>query len=256
MATSFLDSEELIIQGQTCVLVRVVFPEDELIPGEGPLEELAALAETAGLTPKVEMTQNLQTPNPASFCGKGKVEEIADICQAEDIKVVIFDNELKPQQQRVLSEQTKARVMDRTELILQIFAEHARTHQSKVAVELARLQYQLPRLRNLWSHLERQRGAVGKMGGAGERQIETDRRLVRDRIAKYKRELVDIEARRSVEVNRRQELFQAALVGYTNAGKSTLMNALTEAGVYAADQLFATLDTRTRVWEFDERKIL
>jgi GTP-binding protein HflX len=256
MSTSFIDSEELRVQSSGAVLCGVIFPQDEELPGVGPLDELVLLCDTLGVKVLAETTQRMPAPNPHTYCGSGKAEELAKMCADEQAKLLIFNNDLRPQHQRALAELTKARVIDRTELILLIFAEHARSHQSKIAVELARCEYQLPRLKNLWSHLERQRGAVGKMGGAGELQIETDRRLIRNRISKCKGELEEIEKRRLIEVGNRRGQFQVALVGYTNAGKSTLMKALTEADVYIADQLFATLDTRTRVWDVNGHHIL
>lgn len=256
MATTFIDSDDLRVNNQKAILVGIYLPTTEPLPEAEPLDELAQLAETAGITPIGRVIQYVDAINPATYCGKGKAEEIAQLCKEHGATMVIFEPELRPKQQSNLGQVTGARVMDRTELILLIFAEHARSHQSRIAVDVARLEYQLPRLKNLWSHLERQRGGLGKLAGAGERQIETDRRLIRNRIQRLKSELSDIERRRNVEVSRRQDLFQIALVGYTNAGKSTLMKALTGADVYIADQLFATLDTRTRVWDFDDHKVL
>lgn len=256
MSTTFTDSDQLQIVGNPAILMGVQLPERSGISEQAMLEELGALAETAGAQVVGHTTQRMQRPNDRTFCGKGKAEELGEMVKETGAQLVIFDNELKPHHQRVLGDITGARVVDRTELILLIFAEHARTHQAKLAVELARLQYQLPRLRHMWSHLERQRGRLATVGGAGERQIETDRRIIRDRITKLKKELGEIEKRRVGEVKRRGEHFKIALVGYTNAGKSTLMKQLTDADVYIADQLFATLDTRTRVWEFEGHKVL
>ncbi|MCA8912990.1 MAG: GTPase HflX, partial [Planctomycetes bacterium] len=194
--------------------------------------------------------------NPRTYIGKGKVAEVAALVKETGAKVVIFDNELRPSQQKAVEDEVKADVIDRTELILAIFSQHVRTRQAKVQVQLAQAEYELPRLKNLWTHLERQRGALGAVGGAGERQIETDRRLLRKRISKLKGELEEIGRRREIEVERRHELFQVSIVGYTNAGKSTLMNALTDEGVLVEDKLFATLDTRTCVWKLPDHKVL
>jgi GTP-binding protein HflX len=224
--------------------------------GDDPLEELSALADTAGLSVVGRVTQNIDRINPRTYIGKGKVEEISRLVRETEAKVVVFDNELRPSQQQTIEEETKASVVDRTELILAIFNQHARTRQAKVQVALAQLEYELPRLKNLWSHLERQRGALSAVGGAGERQIETDRRLLRKRIHRMQEELELIRKRRHIEVSRRSELFQVAIVGYTNAGKSTLMNALTGEGVLAEDKLFATLDTRTCIWKLPDHKVL
>jgi len=256
MSTTFTDSDELHILGSPAILMGVQLPERVGISDDAMLDELTALAETAGAKVVGHSLQKMQRPNSRSFCGKGKAEELGEMVKETCATLIIFDNELKPHHQRVLGEITGARVVDRTELILLIFAEHARTHQAKLAVELARLQYQLPRLRHMWTHLERQRGRLATVGGAGESQIETDRRIIRDRIAKLKRELEEIDKRRIREVSKRDEHFQIALVGYTNAGKSTMMKCLTDADVYIADKLFATLDTRTRVWEFEGHKVL
>ncbi len=237
------------------VLVSAVLPIDEPF-GDDPLDELESLAETAGMIVVGKAYQKLEQINPRTYIGRGKVTEIAAMVKEHRAAAVLFDNELRPNQARELEEEIKVTIFDRTELILAIFSQHIRTRQAKVQVQLARAEYELPRLRNLWTHLERQRGGLGAVGGAGERQIETDRRLLRDRISRLKGELKDINRRRQVEVERRSELFQVAIVGYTNAGKSTLMNALTNEGVLAEDKLFATLDTRTCVWKLPDHKVL
>jgi GTPase len=247
--------DQLKYEELPAILVSAVLPIDEPF-GDDPLDELEALAETAGMVVVGKTYQKLERVNPRTYIGKGKVTEIADMVQETGAKVVVFDNELRPNQQQEIEEVTKASVLDRTELILAIFSQHIRTRQAKVQVQLAQAEYELPRLKNLWTHLERQRGGLGAVGGAGERQIETDRRLLRDRISKLKDELKQINRRRQVEVSRRSELFQVAIVGYTNAGKSTLMNALTEEGVLAEDKLFATLDTRTCVWKLQDHRVL
>ncbi|MCC6575431.1 MAG: GTPase HflX [Planctomycetes bacterium] len=250
---TFLD--ELNYSNQKAVLVGITLPSDVII-GDDPLAELASLADTAGLDVVGRVYQKRQHIDASTYCGKGKAEEIALHVKAEGAKLVVFDNELRPGQQRNLEEVVGVPVIDRTELILAIFANHAQTRQAKVQVQIAQLDYQLPRLKNLWTHLERQRGGMGAVGGAGERQIETDRRLLNKRIDRMKDELTEILKRREVEVSRRKDLFQIAIVGYTNAGKSTLMNALTSEGVLAVDRLFATLDTRTCVWKLPDHKVL
>lgn len=247
--------EQLSYATQPAVLVSASLPDDVAF-GVDPLEELTALADTAGLTVVGRAYQNIQQINPRTYIGKGKVGEVAALVAETGAHVVVFDNELRANQQKVLEEEIKASVLDRTELILSIFNQHARTRQAKVQVSLAQLEYELPRLKNLWSHLERQRGGLGAVGGAGERQIETDRRLLRKRIHRLQEELELIRKRREIEVGRRSELFQVAIVGYTNAGKSTLMNALTQEGVLAEDKLFATLDTRTCIWKLPDHKVL
>ena len=247
--------DELQYEQLPAILVGAIFSHD--IPfGDDPLDELADLAETAGMEVVGRVTQKLQRIHAATYIGKGKVEELKELVRETGAKAVIFDNELRPAQQKKVETAVEASVIDRTELILTIFANHARTHQAKVQVELARLEYELPRLKNLWSHLERQRGALATVGGAGERQIETDRRLLRKRIHRMRGELEGVERRRQVEVERRSELFQVAIVGYTNSGKSTLMNALTGEDVLMQDKLFATLDTRTCVWQLADHKVL
>ncbi|MCG3184847.1 MAG: GTPase HflX [Planctomycetes bacterium] len=247
--------DELSYAELPVILVSAVLPEDEPF-GDDPLDELEALAETAGMEVVGKIYQNMQQINPRTYIGKGKVVEVASMVAETGARMVVFDNELRPNQQQALEEETKANVLDRTELILCIFGQHVRTRQAKVQVQLAQAEYELPRLKNLWTHLERQRGGMGAVGGAGERQIETDRRLLRDRISKLKRELDEINKRRVIEVARRHELLQVSIVGYTNAGKSTLMNALTGENVLAEDKLFATLDTRTCVWKLPDHKVL
>ena len=237
------------------ILVSATLSDDEPF-GHDPLDELEALAETAGMYIVGKAYQNVERINPRTYIGKGKVAEVAKMVEETEAQVVIFDHELRPNQQNALEDECKANVIDRTELILAIFSQNVRTRQAKVQVQLAQAEYELPRLKNLWTHLERQRGGLGAVGGAGERQIETDRRLLRKRITKLRKELDEIGKRRVIEVERRHELFQVSIVGYTNAGKSTLMNALTEEGVFTEDKLFATLDTRTCVWKLPDHKVL
>jgi GTP-binding protein HflX len=233
------------IRSETAVLVRVILPEHADI-GE-PLEELEGLATTAGVKVEGGMTQRRDRPDPATYMGSGKVEELKRLVEEHDADVVLFDNNLSPGQSRNLEKVLKVKVLDRTELILDIFASNARTYESRLAVELAQMEYSLPRLKRLWTHLSRIKMGVG-MRGPGEKQLETDRRLVEKRIFELREELHGIERRKERQVAARRDHMTVSLVGYTNAGKSTLMNALTDADVLAADKLFATLDTRTRRW--------
>jgi len=223
-----------------------------------PVGELRSLAKTAGAEVVDEMFVRRDRPSPGLYVGSGKAEEIAKRARLNRADVIIFDNDLTPVQIRDLEEITERKVLDRSELILDIFAAHARTHESRLQVELAQLEYTYPRLRHMWSHLERlaggaatTAGAVGGIGtrGPGEKQIEIDRRLVQKRVAYLKRQIAAIERRKVREVRSRAGAYCICLVGYTNAGKTTLMNALTGAGCYVADQLFATLETKTRRWE-------
>ncbi len=235
---------------EKAVLVGLVPTDDEA--GE-PLEELASLAETAGAVVVGEVIQRRDRPDSKYYVGSGKVTEIAELVAHHKADVVVFDNELSPAQVRSLEKEIGRRSIDRTELILDIFATHARTNQAKLQVELAQLEYALPRVRGLATHIttEQQAGGVGiGQRGPGEKQLEFDRRLVRKQITDLKRDIVEIEKRKQREVAARNlDNYTVALVGYTNAGKSTLMNALTSAGVLAEDKLFSTLDTRTRLWK-------
>jgi GTPase len=194
------------------------------------------------------LTQRRQSPDAATYLGHGKVEELKRMSAAVDADVVIFDNDLSPGQTRNLEKAVGLKVLDRTELILDIFATRAQTNQARLAVELAQLEYSMPRLKRRWTHLSRQKKGVG-LRGPGETQLEEDRRLVEHRIKDLRRQLGAIERRKKQEVAGRRELLTVSLVGYTNAGKSTLMNVLTDAGVFVQDALFATLDTRTRRWQ-------
>jgi GTPase len=215
---------------------------------EHPLEELEGLATTAGARVVGSLTQKREAPDVTTYLGRGKVEELQRLTAAADADVVIFDNDLAPSQTRNLEKTIGVKVLDRTELILDIFASRAQTYESRLAVELAQLQYSLPRLKRLWTHLERIKGGIG-MRGPGEKQLEVDRRLVEKRVHDLSNELSTIHRRKERQVAARNDRMTVSLVGYTNAGKSTLMNALTEAGVLAVDKLFATLDTRTRRWQ-------
>jgi GTP-binding protein HflX len=212
------------------------------------LDELALLATSAGDEPVARIVTRRQAPDPALFVGTGKADQIREQVLASGAEVVLFDQALSPVQQRNLERHLGVPVADRTMLILEIFAERARSHEGKLQVELARLQYLATRLVRRWSHLERQRGGIGTRGGPGEAQIELDRRMIDDRVKGLKARLEKVKRQRGTQrrARERQGVFSVSLVGYTNAGKSTLFNALTKAGTYAADQLFATLDTTTR----------
>jgi GTP-binding protein HflX len=241
---------------QERVLVCGVLLGDQAPEHEGELAEIRGLVEAAGGAPlEPRITQRRERPHPATLFGKGKVDEIKAEVEALKPDVVAVDNDLSPAQGRNLEKALGCRVIDRSELILDIFASRARTRQAKLQVELAQNEYMAPRLRRMWTHLERTEGAIGTRG-PGETQLETDRRLLRKRITDLKRELAEIERRKKREVLSRSERFTIGLVGYTNAGKSTLMNALTGAGVLAADMLFATLDTRTRQWTLTDGRIV
>lgn len=234
------------VDNEVAVLVRVLHGQlDELAD---PLEELEGLATTAGALVVGSLVQRRDKPDNATFLGKGKVEELQRLVEFHAADVVIFDNDLSPAQTRNLEQRLKVKVLDRTELILDIFATRARTWEARLAVELAQLEYSLPRLKRMWTHLSRIKMGVG-MRGPGEKQLEVDRRLVEKRIHDLRQELNKIEKRKERVVAGRRGHMTVSLVGYTNAGKSTLMNALTQAGVLEADKLFATLDTRTRRWQ-------
>lgn len=210
------------------------------------LDELAFLAETAGAETVKIFTQNLDNPVTATFVGKGKLEEIKNYVEENDIDLVIFDDELSPTQLRNIERELKGRkILDRTNLILDIFAKRARTAEAKAQVELAQYQYLLPRLTGMWTHLERQKGGIG-LRGPGETEIETDRRIIRDKITRLKEQLDRIDKQMSTQRKNRGKLVRVALVGYTNVGKSTLMNLLSKSEVFAENKLFATLDTTVR----------
>ena len=209
------------------------------------LDELDFLSTTAGISPVKSFVQRLDMPNSATFVGKGKLEEIASYVQENEIGLAIFDDELSPKQLRCIEEVLRVRILDRTSLILDIFATRAQTAHAKTQVELAQYRYMLPRLTRLWTHLERQRGGVG-MRGPGETQLETDKRIILDKISRLKEELVRIDKQKSVQRKNRGKMVRVALVGYTNVGKSTLMNVLSKSEVFAENKLFATLDTTVR----------
>jgi GTPase len=221
---------------------------------EASLEELSLLAKSAGAHPAVTLTGRRSSPDAAMFIGSGKAEELRLACEANDIEIVIFNHALSPAQQRNLERALGRRVVDRTSLILDIFAQRARSHEGKLQVELAQLQYLATRLVRAWTHLERQKGGIG-LRGPGETQLETDRRLIGERIKMLQGKLAKLRRQHGTQRRQRERTrtMSVSLVGYTNAGKSTLFNALTKAQAYAADQLFATLDTTSRrVWLGDE----
>lgn len=209
------------------------------------LDELEFLADTAGAEVVKKFTQKLTTPNRATFIGPGKLEEVRQFVGEHEIGTVIFDDELSPTQLRNIENELKVKILDRTNLILDIFASRAQTAASKVQVELAQCQYMLPRLTRLWTHLERQRGGIG-LRGPGETEIETDRRIIRDKISKLKEELKKIDIQKATQRKNRGKMVRVALVGYTNVGKSTMMNMLSKSEVFAENKLFATLDTTVR----------
>lgn len=226
---------------------------------EESLDELERLADTAGAEVVARLTQKMGAPDPRTFIGKGKLEEVAQIARDLDATIVIFDDDLSPSQQANIENAVpETKIADRTALILDIFALHATSREGKLQVELAQMEYLLPRLRGLWRHLDRFAGGGVMTRGPGESQLETDRRLARQRISELKRELKHVAGERHLQRKRRARsgVFRVALVGYTNAGKSTTLNALTEAGVYVADKLFATLDATTRTLELPEGRTI
>ena len=234
------------VDNEVAVVVGVGLPG--VIAETDALEELTGLAETAGAEVAGRMLQRREKPAAATYLGAGKVDELAELVKLVAADVILFDNELSPAQTRNLEQACGVKVLDRTELILDIFASRAQTYEARLAVELAQLEYSLPRLKRMWTHLSRLKMGIG-MRGPGEKQLEVDRRLVEKRIYDLRQELKGIEQRKERQVAARREHMTVSLVGYTNAGKSTLMNALTSANVKAEDQLFATLDTRTRRWQ-------
>ncbi|MBC8354045.1 MAG: GTPase HflX [Planctomycetes bacterium] len=234
------------VSSENAVLVRVILPGQQF--DDDPLQELEGLATTAGTTVVAGMTQRREKPDVTSFVGKGKLADLKLLVDTHDVDVVIFDNDLTPAQTRNIEKALEVKVIDRTELILDIFATHAQTYESRLAVELVQLEYSLPRLKRMWTHLSRLNMGIG-MRGPGEKQLEVDRRLVEKRIHDLRSELNRVERRKERQVAARSDHMTISLVGYTNAGKSTLMNALTTADVLAEDKLFATLDTRTRRWQ-------
>lgn len=237
------------------VLVGLITPQQSEQKAMEYLDELEFLAETAGAQCVKVFTQKVDWPNPRTFVGKGKLEEIKLYCQDNDITMVIFDDDLSTKQVLNIERELGVKVLDRTTLILDIFAKRAQTATAKTQVELAQYQYLLPRLTRMWTHLERQRGGIG-MRGPGETQIETDRRIILDKISRLKKELESIDRQKSIQRKNRGKLTRVALVGYTNAGKSTLMNVLSKSEVFAENKLFATLDTTVRKVTIDNLPFL
>lgn len=232
---------------EKAVFVGIITSNDEESKVMEYLDELEFLAETAGATRDKKFVQRLEKPDNATYIRSGKLQEIADYCEQNDIKYVIFDDELSGTQQRNIEKIIKtSSVIDRTSLILEIFAQRAKTAYAKTQVELAKYNYMLPRLAGMWTHLERQRGGMGTRGGMGETQIEIDRRIVKERISKLKEQLKKVDKQMATQRGNRGQLVRLALVGYTNVGKSTLMNLLSKSDVFAENKLFATLDTTVR----------
>jgi len=230
---------------ERCVLVGVIHGDIDVRQAQEYLDELAFLAETAGAKAVQSFTQNLPYPNPRTYVGEGKLVEIKSFVELHEIDAVIFDDELSPSQLRNIERELNLKIIDRSILILDIFAKRARTFHAKTQVELAQLQYMLPRLTRMWTHLERQKGGIG-MRGPGESQIETDRRIIQQRIALMKERLREIDKQMTVQRSNRGQLVRVALVGYTNVGKSTMMNLISKSEVFAENKLFATLDTTVR----------
>lgn len=240
---------------QNAVLVGLVQKDNTQEQVTEYLDELQFLAETAGATTVKRFTQRLPHPDSRTFVGKGKLEEIKDYLNGRNITLVIFDDELTGSQLLNIEKELKVKTIDRSDLILDIFANRARTAQSKVQVELAQYQYLLPRLKGMWTHLERQGGGIGSRG-PGETEIETDRRIVKDKISLLRKRLAEIDKQASTQRKDRGEFIRVALVGYTNVGKSTLMNLLSKSDVFAENKLFATLDTTTRKLVFENTPFL
>ncbi len=241
-----IDPLELKGKAEKAVLVGLITDEQDADQSKEYLDELEFLAATADIATLKRFTQRMHKPDGRSYIGSGKLAEVKAWMEANGADCVIFDDELTPAQQRNLEKEIGKPVLDRPRLILDIFARRARTAHAKKQVELAQYEYMLPRLTKLWTHLERQRGGTGTRGGAGEKEIETDRRLVRDRIALLKGQLKDIDKQMATQRGNRGKLVRVALVGYTNVGKSTLMNLLSKSDVFAENKLFATLDTTVR----------
>lgn len=238
----FVISQE---SSERAVLVGLITPAQPEARVLEYLDELAFLADTAGATEVARFTQKLDYPNPRTFVGKGKLDEIKAYVEANDVGLIIFDDDLSTKQVSNIEKELQIKVLDRSSLILDIFARRAQTATARTQVELAQYQYLLPRLTRLWTHLERQRGGIG-MRGPGETQIETDRRIILDKISRLKEELAAIDRQKSIQRKNRGKLTRVALVGYTNVGKSTLMNVLSKSDVFAENKLFATLDTTVR----------
>jgi GTPase len=236
---------ETIKQQEKAILVGIIYPGQDEAEIKDYLDELAFLTETAGAEPVKRFIQKLDAPNPKTFVGSGKMEEIAAFIEENNIEIAIFDDELTPSQLRNIEKELGCRILDRTNLILDIFAGRARTSHARTQVELAQYQYLLPRLTRMWTHLERQRGGIG-LRGPGETEIETDRRIIKEKILKLKEQLKKIDMQMSMQRKNRGKMVRVALVGYTNVGKSTIMNIFSKSDVFAENKLFATLDTTVR----------
>ena len=243
MKTEAISTEPVI---QDAVLIGVINKQQDEDLSKEYLDEWAFLAETYGVNAQKRFTQKLEKPDKATFIGKGKLQDVKNYIKDNNISVVIFDDELSPSQQRNLEKEIGKKILDRTTLILEIFSHRAQTAHAKTQVKLAQYQYLLPRLTGMWTHLERQRGGTGTRGGAGEKEIETDRRIVRDKIAQLKEDLKTIDKQMATQRKNRGEFVRVALVGYTNVGKSTIMNLISKSEVFAENKLFATLDTTVR----------
>ncbi|MDX1653093.1 MAG: GTPase HflX [Brumimicrobium sp.] len=233
------------ISGERAVLVGVITQFQTNEEAKEHLDELEFLAETAGAVTQKKFLQNLEVPNPKTFLGTGKMDEVKQYVDENNIELVIFDDDLSPSQLRNVERILNVKILDRSNLILDIFASRARTAHAKTQVELAQYEYLLPRLTRMWTHLERQKGGIG-MRGPGETQIETDRRIIKQKISLLKKKLKEIDKQKAVQRGNRGQLVRVALVGYTNVGKSTIMNALSKSEVFAENKLFATLDTTVR----------
>jgi len=241
-----IDTNDPKNKAETAVLIGLITDQQDAAQVTEYLDELEFLATTAGITTLKRFTQKLHKPDGRTYIGSGKLAEVKAWTEEHGAQCVIFDDELTPAQQRNLEKELGKPVLDRPRLILDIFAQRARTAHAKTQVELAQYEYMLPRLTKLWTHLERQRGGTGTRGGAGEKEIETDRRIVRDRISLLKQQLKQIDRQMATQRGNRGKLVRVALVGYTNVGKSTLMNLLSKSDVFAENKLFATLDTTVR----------
>ncbi|MFV0290644.1 MAG: GTPase HflX [Mangrovibacterium sp.] len=240
-----IEVKEILERKETAVLVGLITPQQDERRVQEYLDELAFLTDTAGAIVLKRFVQKLDNPHPATFVGSGKLEEIQNYVKIHEVDTVIFDDELSPSQLRNIEKELNCKVLDRTNLILDIFATRAQTAHAKVQVELAQYQYLLPRLTRMWTHLERQQGGIGSRG-PGESQIETDRRIILDKIALLKEKLKKIDKQMITQRKNRGKLTRVALVGYTNVGKSTIMNMLAKSEVFAENKLFATLDTTVR----------